>query len=104
MILGRAAQNRLDEGVNAGERRFIMWMSNVYIVVNQNNWDRNSLCDLCAAVAHAGATVVAVDEHSHVIEAATPAQEVPIIAAMEGVAYVRCSFSYVVNTLPRLVA
>ena len=82
-----------------------MWMSNVYIVVNQNNSDRNSLCDLCDAVTHTGATVVAVDEHNHVIEAATPSQEVPIIAAMEGVSYVRCSFSYVINfTQPRLVA
>ena len=66
-----------------------MWMSNVYIVVNQNNSDKNSLCDLCAAVCETGATLVGVDEHTHVIEATTPSQEIATIAAMEGVTYVR---------------
>jgi len=81
-----------------------MWMSNIFIMVNRDNSDRNSLCDLCAAVSEAGATLVAVDEAQHVIEAAIPAQEVPVIAAMEGVSYVRCSFSYIKTLTPRQVA
>lgn len=81
-----------------------MWMSNIYIMVNRNNSDHNSLCDLCAAVSEAGATVVGVDEAQHVIEATSPAQEVPTIAAMEGVSYVRCSFSYIKTPSPRQVA
>jgi hypothetical protein len=71
-----------------------MWMSNLYIMVNSKNSDHNSLGDLCAAVAEAGATVIGVDEHSQLIEAAIPSQETSTIAAMEGVSYVRCVFNY----------
>jgi len=71
-----------------------MWMSNIYIMVSQNNCDRNTLSDLCKAVVETGATLIAVDEHNLLIEAATPAHEVPTIAAMEGVKYVRCIFTY----------
>jgi len=81
-----------------------MWMSNIYIVINQNNSDRNNLCDLCDAVTEAGATVVAVDEQHHVIEATSPAHEVPTIAAMEGVSCVRSFFTYLKGTSPRQAA
>ena len=73
-------------------------MSNIYIMINSQNSDRNSLNDLCHAVRESGATIVSVDEQAHLIEAATPAQEVSTIAAMEGVSYVRCIFSYVSGT------
>jgi hypothetical protein len=81
-----------------------MWMSNIYVLVNRNNSDHNTLRDLCAAVRETGATVVGVDEQNHMIEAATPAQEVSIIAAMEGVSYVRCIFNYITNQTPRQAA
>ena len=81
-----------------------MWMSNIYIMINQNNSDKNSLGDLCAAVSETGATVVGVDEQNLMIEAATPANEVSTIAAMEGVTYVRCIFSYVASALQRQAA
>jgi hypothetical protein len=71
-----------------------MWMSNVLILVNRNNPDRNSLEDIAAAVEDAGASVVAVDEERSAIEAAAPAGAVPVINAMEGVTYVRCVFNY----------
>jgi hypothetical protein len=71
-----------------------MWMSNIYIMINQHNFDRNDLGELCAAVMDTGATIVSVDEQSLLIEATTPSQIVPTIAAMEGVCYVRCIFSY----------
>ena len=71
-----------------------MWMSNLYIMVNSKNSDRNSLHDLCEAVTHAGATVIHVDEHAHLIEAAIPSHETSTVAAMEGVSYVRSSFNY----------
>lgn len=71
-----------------------MWMSNVYIVVNEHNCDHNSLCDLCQALSEAGATVVNIDEQSRMIEATTPSHEISTIAAMEGVSYVRSFFNY----------
>ena len=71
-----------------------MWMSNIYIMINSRNSDQNSLRDLCSAVSETGATVVSVDEHANLIEAAIASHDVPVIAAMEGVTYVRCIFSY----------
>ena len=81
-----------------------MWMSNIYIMVSQNNFDRNTLGDLCTAVAETGATIVAIDEQNLMIEAATPAHEVPTIAAMEGVKYVRCIFTYLADPSRQPVA
>ena len=74
-----------------------MWISNVLIVVNRNNADRNGLLDIAAAVSDTGTTVVNVDEDRFVIEAAAPSAVVPIIMAMEGVTYVRSVFSYLID-------
>jgi len=71
-----------------------MWISDVLIMVNRNNADRNGLLDIAAAVADTGTRVVHVDEENFVIEAAAPSGVVPTIQAMEGVSYVRCVFSY----------
>ena len=71
-----------------------MWMSDILILVNRDNADRNSLLDIAAAVADTGASVVNVDDEHFTIEAAAPADVVPVINAMEGVTYVRCIFSY----------
>ncbi len=71
-----------------------MWMSNIYIMVNQDNTDKNSFYELRDAVAETGATILDVDEESFMIEANAPSHEVPVIAAMEGVSYIRCVFSY----------
>lgn len=77
-----------------------MWMSSILIVVNQNNADRNGLADLAAAAIETGAQCVAMNEPCGVIEATVPAHEVPTIAAMDGVAYVRNVFTYFCNALP----
>src|SRR5260221_12542098 len=71
-----------------------MWMSNLYIVIDRENVDRNTLHDIAAAIAHGGATVFGIDEENFVIEAAMPSSELPIVRAMEGVCYVRCAFNY----------
>jgi hypothetical protein len=71
-----------------------MWMSNILILVNRNNADRNGLHDIAAAVADTGTDIINIDEERFAIEAAAPAGVVPIIHAMEGVSYVRCVFSY----------
>jgi hypothetical protein len=71
-----------------------MWISDVLIVVNRDNADRNGLLDIAAAVADTGTSVVHVDEENFVIEAVAPSDVVAIIQAMEGVSYVRCVFSY----------
>jgi hypothetical protein len=69
-------------------------MSNVLIVVNSRNPDMNNLSDLAAAVADAGGTVVEIDEPNGVIEANVPTELLPVVAAMEGISYVRSVFSY----------
>lgn len=74
-----------------------MWFSNVLIVVNRNNADRNGLLDIAAAVMDTGTSVVNVDEDRFVIEAAAPSAVIPTIQAMEGVTYVRCVFSYLID-------
>lgn len=71
-----------------------MWMSNVLIVVDQNNFDHNSLADLTAAVEEAGGKDVIIDDVNHVIEAVVESGEVSTIAAMDGVSYVRNVFTY----------
>ncbi len=71
-----------------------MWMSNLLIVVNPNNADRNGLNDLAAAITEANAQIISIDEQNHVIEAAAPTHEVPLIAAMDGVSYIRTVFTY----------
>jgi hypothetical protein len=73
---------------------YSMWISNVLIVVDRNNPDRNSINDLASAVTEAGATVLAIDDENHVIEADMPTHEVVTVAAMDGVAYVRNVVSY----------
>jgi hypothetical protein len=71
-----------------------MWMSDVLILVNRQNADRNSLLDIASAVTDTGASVLSVDEEAFTIEAAAPSSVVAIISAMEGVTYVRCIFNY----------
>jgi hypothetical protein len=71
-----------------------MWMSNILILVNRNNADRNDLLDIAAAVADTGANVIHVDQERFAIEAAAPSCAIATIAAMEGVSYVRCVFNY----------
>jgi seryl-tRNA(Sec) selenium transferase len=78
-----------------------MWMSNVLIVVDRNNPDHNSITDLAAAVKEAGASIIEVDEHNLVIEADMPTHEVVVVAAMDGVAYVRSVFSYFKDLSPK---
>jgi hypothetical protein len=80
---------------------FSMWMSNVLIVVDRNNPDHNSVTDLAAAVKEAGACIIEVDEHNLVIEADMPTHEVVVVAAMDGVAYVRSVFSYFKDLSPK---
>lgn len=73
---------------------WLMWMSNLYILVDRNNADQNTLQELSAAVTEAGGTVQSVDEENHLIEATVPSSEISTIAAMEGVSYVRSIFNY----------
>lgn len=69
-------------------------MSNVLIVVDRNNADRNGVADIASALAEAGAVVLGVDEHRWMIEATLPSHEIPTVSAMEGVCYVRSVFTY----------
>ncbi len=77
-----------------------MWMSNVLIVVDRNNPDRNSIADLADAVKIAGAENVSIDQDSQLIEADMPTHEVVVVAAMDGISYVRSVFSYFKGDAP----
>jgi hypothetical protein len=80
-----------------------MWVSNVLIIVNRDNADRNDLHDIAAAVADTGTQVVNVDDDHFAIEANAPTAAIPTIQAMEGVSYVRCVFTYL-STLTASIA
>lgn len=73
-------------------------MSNVLIVVDRNNADRNGVADIALALVETGAVVLGVDEQRWLIEATLPAHEVPTVAAMEGVSYIRSVFTYLCGT------
>ena len=60
---------RIRQLIEAFPRPIAMWMSNVLIVVDRNNADRNSLTDLAAAVKETGADVIGMDEENLVIAA-----------------------------------
>jgi hypothetical protein len=55
-------------------------------------------------VKETGADVIAVDENNLVIEADLPTHEVVVVAAMDGVAYVRNVFSYFKDQTPQEAA
>jgi hypothetical protein len=75
-------------------REVHMWMSNILILVDRNNVDHNELRELADAVADTGATVDAINDERHLIEATAPSHLVPLISAMEGISYVRTVFNY----------
>ena len=76
-------------------------MSNIMIVIDQNNADCNCIADLAAAVAETGAAIINIDPACCMIEAAVPSHEVPTIAAMAGVSYVRNVFTYLCDATTR---
>ena len=71
-----------------------MWFSSVLIMVSKANDDQNGLSDVLSAIRDTGAAIANVDEQVSCIEATVMTRVVPIISAMEGVAYVRQVFSY----------
>ena len=71
-----------------------MLMSNALVVIDPRNPDRNTLNEIADAVTDAGGTVLETNPDAHVIEVLIPMREIPTVAAMEGVAYVRQVFTY----------
>lgn len=69
-------------------------MSNILILIDRNNADKNGIGDIVAALAEIDGQLIAIDEQKHVIEAAVPAHELATVKAMDGVSYVRCVFNY----------
>jgi hypothetical protein len=96
--LGRVMERNWLEFVrNALKPGAVMWMSDVMIVVDPKNADRNGVSEIVEAVKNVGANVIGVNDTCSMIEATLPAHEVPIVAHMEGVSYVRSVFTYLVN-------
>jgi hypothetical protein len=83
----------------AGQKEASMWMSNCLVVVNRLNSDANSLSEIASALREF-ATVIAIDEKEHVIEVSMPSHEQATAAAIEGVSYIRCVFSYFCEESP----
>lgn len=69
-------------------------MSNVLVLVDRNNADKNGIADIAAALTEIDGELISIDEQKHVIEAAIPAHELSTVRAMDGVSYVRCVFDY----------
>jgi hypothetical protein len=71
-----------------------MWISEVLVVVDPRNPDRNRVCDIADALADAGAAVSEIDDAHCVVTATLPAAAVALVRAMEGVSYVRPFLTY----------
>lgn len=71
-----------------------MLMADVMVVVDPRNVDGNTLDDVAQGLGDLGAVIHVVDLQSHTIETTLPSQEIPVVIAMCGVAYVRVIFQY----------
>ena len=71
-----------------------MWFSSVIILVGKPSEDQNGLPDVLEAIRCTGAQISLVDEERSYIEATVLTRVVPIITAMDGVAYVRQVFNF----------
>lgn len=71
-----------------------MQMSNALVVIDPKHPDQNTLNEIVDAVQDAGGKVLEIEPDRLVIEVLIPTQEIPIVAAMGGVAYVRPVFTY----------
>ena len=77
-----------------------MQMSNALVVIDTKHPDQNTLNEIVEAVKDAGGKVLEIERERHVIEVLIPTREIPIVAAMGGVAYVRQVFHYETGDLP----
>jgi hypothetical protein len=68
--------------------------SDILIVADQNNVDKNKLEEIADAVRYGGGNIESVDTSRCVIEATVDPREIPVIERMEGVSYVRSIFTY----------
>jgi len=68
--------------------------SDILIVADQNNVDKNKLEEIADAVRYGGGNIEEVDTSRCVIEATVDPREIPVIERMEGVSYVRPIFTY----------
>lgn len=71
-----------------------MQMCNALVVVDPHHPDQNTLREIVEAVKDAGGQVLEVEPDRHVIEVLIPTKEIPIVAAMGGVSYVRPVLTY----------
>jgi hypothetical protein len=71
-----------------------MQMCNALVVIDPHHPDHNTLREIVEAVKDAGGQVLEVEPDRHVIEVLIPTKEIPIVAAMGGVSYVRPVLTY----------
>ncbi|HEY2588773.1 MAG TPA: hypothetical protein VGI81_23730 [Tepidisphaeraceae bacterium] len=77
-----------------------MQMCNALVVIDPHHPDQNTLREIVEAVKDAGGQVLEVEPDRHVIEVLIPTRELPIVAAMGGVSYVRPVLTYERITTP----
>lgn len=71
-----------------------MQMCNALVVIDPHHPDQNTLREIVAAVQDAGGKVLEIEPDRQVIEVLIPTKEIPIVAAMGGVSYVRPVLTY----------
>jgi hypothetical protein len=77
-----------------------MQMCNALIVIDPHHPDRNTVREIADAVKDAGGEVLEIEPDRQVIEVLIPTKEIPIVAAMGGVSYIRPVLTYERHTTP----
>lgn len=71
-----------------------MWFSDVLLVIDPRNADKNSASDIAAALVAAGASSIEIDESGATVSATMPTTDLSLLQHIDGVSYVRPVHSY----------
>jgi hypothetical protein len=71
-----------------------MWMSEILIVVNSKNADKNALHEIAGAVGYLGGSDVAIDDANTTLTATVPCSQVSTVHHIEGVTYIRPTMTW----------
>ena len=77
-----------------------MWVSEVLLVIDPRNADRNTADDIAAALHSAGAHAIEIDESGQTVSATMPTSDMSLLQHIAGVSYVRPVHSYFASSQP----
>jgi hypothetical protein len=66
-----------------------MWISEVLLVIDPRNADKNTATDIAAALSSAGAHDVEVGDGGSTVSVTMPTSELSLLQHIDGVSYVR---------------